>query len=483
MLSFVSVEEIMNLTEKKILEKEEIKKEKNAIYEEVFEEWINYIDTKPFDLNKTKTDIFYDFYNVILEKKSYSKLIEKIFKTYYLKDKKAMEGCYDAADMLIPATSYNNIFKKYLDENIQTAQEHNCVENDDVIAAVADAVVTNMVDIFGDIFMFKMPMMFVSQYPDVSKDVKTTLENRGFSNFDSAWTLIARPDSKKEVVVKEEHQKYLLDGYEKMSKMFCLNTFVNYANKFGEQKFIQLYGIVEKFLQNVEARLTEESKQNPEFLKLKAQNAKFFETKLIPYIKDLSIESKSDDFYERVSKAVEMYTKKTASSADERVLRRFYNRLNVLEKALSIPDENGEAYGPNYFIVMPIDPILLYGLLPRFEKCGFLNKEEVNGLLELRKSMNGLFSRVTHRDVYVTNLEKFLEGYKGTFIKNGKTVTVDDNNFPQFMQKVRGVIDEYNLPMTRPCINSIAYRVSRGCEKVVDIGDLDIKKLEGERTI
>lgn len=191
--------------------------------------------------------------------------------------------------------------------------------------------------------------------------------------------------------------------------------------------------------------------------------------------------SAQGEYYQIITKSIKKFKSECARQEDIENLDDFYLRIDLTNRALSIKDEKG-FLPANYFVFMPVPLYYINRVLREFAFCGFLKDKDIcplNELIEKTSFKAGIFSMSFLTTVEVPiNTKILLENrFKLKSTRSDGTINFDfssDEKFDEFLDKVYGTIEKYNLPNTETCCIILGNDIAKGRNPI------NLKGLEAE---
>lgn len=291
------------------------------------------------------------------------------------------------------------------------------------------------------------------------------LKENGYIAFKGDPNFLIGQNFEKTIEVKEENQNYLLETYEKITKKYI----VNYADyiKNNKEKFEQFWDMISMFIENVEMRLSEQSKQNPNFIKNKQKVIECFEVALDKSIKNNVRFSEHFAEFERVRKAIEDKRRGIESAEADRRINMFFRMIKKVDDVLSIEDENGQNYPINYYTATNFEPSEFMDVLNTFKGIkNFWSKEQLQLITSVSTKVRKTFlGQTTIHYKKFANVRDVLDlRFKGSTITN-KNGVLDLSNmaaYQSLVENVEDIIKTHKLPSSAMCITFIAKDLTRG---------------------
>lgn len=471
--------------------------------QELFWDSIRRYPEKPFDLEKSNleltTDITRRFMNG--EFKSVNSFNNAVLKSFILADRydDVLPYVY-VADQRFKNSNVMTEFMLNFLNSIVPAEKR--VFGEKPIAekiALANIVVDKLEDTFGD-NMFTDNLITAGSFR--TEVVYPMLYEKGYKFYSPRKSnLLLREDT----------------GIKKLAtdQNFALEQFVNIVNKMikhydevtsmttKREEFDAYWNAVEKILNSLDEKMSEETKDCDAYKKALAEIYKFYNVDKIKFKNEGLKESKKGDYSVALADSLRNVRYKRYNEKDVEILKDFYARIKKLADVLTIKDKNGETYPANYFKVMPIGQIrqtikcmeYLNEFAPKVPELGW-TKNDADMLVKARTAINKNFPRdqLAFDDDFIINVDDYVSrAYKGRSFsrKNTKVDFSDPESFEKFVDEVKDVLKEQEFDVSydndpnpevkarKICINVVCESLISGKYPV----NIDAKNAEVEKSL
>ena len=471
--------------------------------QELFWDSIRRYPEKPFDLNKSNleltTDITRRFMNG--EFKSVNSFNNAVLKSFILADRydDVLPYVY-VADQRFKNSNVMTEFMLNFLNSIVPAEKR--VFGEKPIAekiALANIVVDKLEDTFGD-NMFTDNLITAGSFR--TEVVYPMLYEKGYKFYSPRKSnLLLREDTGTKKLATDQN--------------FALEQFVNIVNKMikhydevtsmttKREEFDAYWNAVEKILNSLDEKMSEETKDCDAYKKALAEIYKFYNVDKIKFKNEGLKESKKGDYSVALADSLRNVRYKRYNEKDVEILKDFYARIKKLADVLTIKDKNGETYPANYFKVMPIGQIrqtikcmeYLNEFAPEVPELGW-TKNDADMLVKARTAINKNFPRdqLAFDDDFIINVDDYVSrAYKGRSFsrKNTKVDFSDPESFEKFVDEVKDVLKEQEFDVSydndpnpevkarKICINVVCESLISGKYPV----NIDAKNAEVEKSL
>ena len=471
--------------------------------QELFWDSIRRYPEKPFDLEKSNleltTDITRRFMNG--EFKSVNSFNNAVLKSFIIADKydDVLPYVY-VADQRFKNSNVMTEFMLNFLNSIVPAEKR--VFGEKPIAekiALANIVVDKLEDTFGD-NMFTDNLITAGSFR--TEVVYPMLYEKGYKFYSPRKSnLLLREDTGTKKLATDQN--------------FALEQFVNIVNKMikhydevtsmttKREEFDAYWNAVEKILNSLDEKMSEETKDCDAYKKALAEIYKFYNVDKIKFKNEGLKESKKGDYSVALADSLRNVRYKRYNEKDVEILKDFYVRIKKLADVLTIKDKNGETYPANYFKVMPIGQIrqtikcmeYLNEFAPEVPELGW-TKNDADMLVKARTAINKNFPRdqLAFDDDFIINVDDYVSrAYKGRSFsrKNTKVDFSDPESFEKFVDEVKDVLKEQEFDVSydndpnpevkarKICINVVCESLISGKYPV----NIDAKNAEVEQSL
>lgn len=471
--------------------------------QELFWDSIRRYPEKPFDLEKSNleltTDITRRFMNG--EFKSVNSFNNAVLKSFILADRydDVLPYVY-VADQRFKNLNVMTEFMLNFLNSIVPAEKR--VFGEKPIAekiALANIVVDKLEDTFGD-NMFTDNLITAGSFR--TEVVYPMLYEKGYKFYSPRKSnLLLREDTGTKKLATDQN--------------FALEQFVNIVNKMikhydevtsmttKREEFDAYWNAVEKILNSLDEKMSEETKDCDAYKKALAEIYKFYNVDKIKFKNEGLKESKKGDYSVALADSLRNVRYKRYNEKDVEILKDFYARIKKLADVLTIKDKNGETYPANYFKVMPIGQIrqtikcmeYLNEFAPEVPELGW-TKNDADMLVKARTAINKNFPRdqLAFDDDFIINVDDYVSrAYKGRSFsrKNTKVDFSDPESFEKFVDEVKDVLKEQEFDVSydndpnpevkarKICINVVCESLISGKYPV----NIDAKNAEVEKSL
>lgn len=447
----------------------------NYITDDYFDDWVTHLPYQPFDLRKSKDEMFYEFYNRMMSSEigNWEDLSKTILKSYYLQKPEDAKQYCDVKRLRVanPMGLIADFLNKYL-----SASENSCNGNTTSMDAYAKFITQKLEKIFGDVIFFNSDSKHLTSLKD---RVQSKLKANGYefgSSLNPQILKIADKKSGKHPPDNEEVLKYqnlLMQEYKNAVEKYLQNPQKYLTQEWSGATFDKFWGTVRDFCENCEQRFTAQSKQNPQIVALENQVHEFFEKKLEVLRTKYTRDGVMGRYGAKLSASLQKYTAGKATERDMQTLLEFENRMYILEKALSVRDENGN-FPLNALVVLPMPIPVARDIMFQFIRSGFCEADKTARLYNIRSMLNPLVAGQLRNEYLVIENPNFLLSkfkLKCTYFdKNTQTQKEtdfsSDEKFQQLKEQTTRIVQQYNLPHYAICYNLIAYNLVRGRQPI-----------------
>lgn len=420
--------------------------------------------TKSLNLDASKEEVFVEFMNRLFanEFKQTDNLHNLMAKTYVQHKPNEIRSFVSLEDLEIkkPIRLVSHFFNSYIKDG--DFQFNTIADFNDALAKVyAD----KMEEVFGDIvFVNYNNVNLKDEFSFKSKFIKYMSE-KGYKTFSDDPSFMICENKKHPVEAKEENQKFLLDAYNNVVKIFVSN-YANHIKK-NEEKFDRFWQTIKLFVDNVELRLTSESKRDPQFIKDKKVVDSYFEVGLHDVKKKNTKFGKHYDKWEEVKKAIKKVSENTALPQDKKTINDFYEFILQIGKALTVVDENNQNYPLNYFVLSEYEPAEFLDMLTYLQKKDALSDKQKDDIAAVKTLVRqNVFTYFSQANIGKSfKVKEFLDMHFKGVIKKNKNFSIDlenEENYSQFVGNVEKVIKQYNLPNTEQCVKLLGNELTNG---------------------
>lgn len=445
------------------------------ITDDYFDDWVKHLPYQPFDLNKSKDEIFHDLYNRILscEIGNWEELSKTILKTYYLQKPEDAKQFSDVKRLRVgnPVGLMLDFLNKYL-----SATEHSLAGNPSIMEEYTKFIAHKIEKTFGDVIFFDFDSHHSTTLKGRIQD-KFKADGYGYASSQNPQILkISDKKSGKHLPDNEEvlkNQNLLMQEYKNVVEKYLQNPLKYLTEQWNGTTFDKFWGTVRDFCENCEQRFTAQSKQNPQIVALENQVHEFFEKKLEVLRTKYTRDGVMGRYGAKLSASLQKYTAGKATERDMQTLLEFENRMYILEKALSVRDENGN-FPLNALVVLPMPIPVARDIMFQFIRSGFCEADKTARLYNIRSMLNPLVAGQLRNEYLVIENPNFLLSrfkMKCTYFdKNTKTQKEmdfsSDEKFQQLKEQTTRLVQQYNLPHYAICYNLIAYNLVRGRQPI-----------------
>ncbi len=417
---------------------------------------------KPLDLNKGKDLVFADFMNRLFAKEfdQGAKIYKLLEKSYAMFQPEKLKEFLSYEDIKIkkPIDLVSAFFNDFI---VKTEQPFkNLVEFNDTLAK---CYVDEIEKDFGN-FAFA-PCSNINMKDDFKANFLKYMKDKGYIVVDNYQNFFIRENGKEKI--GDENQKVLLNAYETIVKMY-IDHYSDFMKK-DRQSFDRFWNVVKLNLENIELRLTSESKTSEIFVKNKAKADQFFQVSMKKVLKNSKITEQFEEF-EKVKSAVKNLVADIADENDKKTVNDFYKMIEKVGDALSVVGKDGQPYPVNYYLVTKFEPIEFLDIVTYLQKKDIWTDEQKNNLSRIKTLVRQNFPVPAQsplgKDLKVKEvLDLRFKGVK-TKTKSSYVDLSEDSAYTQFVKKVEDVITQHNLPRSELCITLIGKEFMKGREPI-----------------
>lgn len=440
---------------------------KDAIYEN-FVDWVMRFNQKTFDLTLPKEDVAEQFTDRLLigYYKNINDLYMAILKSYIITKEDEVADFVVPEDLVIkkPVSLINKFLNEYVtDEKVE------CKNKNDVINTIAGLIFEDCKNTFGSVIYLEMVNQKFKAMPEVKSAVIDLYKKDGYVAYTKDPRFLIGTKKESRLSNEPRQQKRLLDAYISIVDNYIKNYKVHINKNFTEEQYNKLWSVVRLCLNNIEDRLTENFKLDEKYIVAKNLTDKFFKTKQEEVRKALTRAGRHGDYCLQIKESIKKFASGNYEETDVQNLNEFYDRLKVLKKALSITDSNNKNYPTNYFVCMPIHPLTAIDLISKFQKSGFLTKEQESNVSLAKRLIRESFPfQYMANNGDVEDVKSVLLAYKHkTVFPNGQVKDLSsDESYAEFVKEVEDYLVENKLPKNSVCISSVAHDMIRDREPI-----------------
>lgn len=429
---------------------------------EWFKEIVKNYHVKTINLNLTKEEILDEVMTKIFagdfdNLKSASKIV---IKSYVEQKPEEIKPFVSLEDIEIrkPLLVLQDFFSKYIKEGEYTFKTFAEV-NEELAKVYSD----KMEDVFGDVVFVNYPNLNLAETYSFKRKFLAKMQEKGYKEFsqDSCFLIKNKIEQPQ---IKQENQSMLLRAYNDVMQIYVEN-YRDFQRK-DKESFEKFWELIELFLDNVEVRLSEESKKNPKFVENKQKADKFFEANLHEVKSKIAKFGKHYQDLEKARIASKKIAQGQASEQDLKSVDDIYQTILQVGKVLSIKDEKGINYPANYFTATKFEPSALLNIINFIEKDANLSQEQIDKLAPIKTMIRQAFPNFSQTNIgnnfeIVQLLDLRFKGVKKTN-ENVLYDFSDDKQYKNFVEKVENVVKENNLPKTEQCIYYVARDLANG---------------------
>ena len=443
---------------------------------DMFVDWIQNYPVKAFDLDNAKSDLFYMFVkrNVNGDYSSATSLAAAILKSQFMrlaKEENGLEKLYAYVDQLdktrqisiedLRLRHYGKIVEDFLNEKILDEKNRVTITSiKDIYKACAQSIISEMEEIYGNIIFLPLAGTMAQARDEFVAEYSA----RGYKPYKKDTRFLIK-DGPQEVKIVEEHQPYLLRSYGKVVKDYVMKVGRYVTDQTTIKNYDEFWGTIKSYLDNIESRMTEETKASAQFEALKLVVNDFFEVAMDRIKKIYIPEGKKGDYYNNLTLAFKNFCAGKASAEDKKILADFYARSEELSKtAFAKRNDKGAPEHPvNYFACMPMHPMLYRVITSRIIKSGILTKEQHDIINDARTCVGKVFNQGEPNNKGYKNdifhIDVALSEYR---MSNGAVNFIDDENFAKLIEETRQIMQANNLPESSLCAKSVAHEIVAG---------------------
>ena len=438
----------------------------DEIYEN-FKDWVKRLSEKALDLSAPKENVKLELFNRFLTGyykgiKSFSK---SILKSYIL-SKEREEEVFDfinPEDLTIkkPIELINKFLKEYIVENNAV----DCKNAGDVGLKIAESIFEYYQSVFGKTIYFDMLYPGFKTMPEVKKSIVEVYKSLGYVAYPKDPRFLISSNVSEPLVPNPKNQETILKMYYHIYDVYVWNYQSHINSKFTEDRYNEFWGVVKLFFNSLETLLTDESKHDEGFVKIKKKVDNFFESTQEKVRRIHTQDGRYGDYCKAIRESLKHYMSGSFDNSDLSNLQEFYERTVRLHSALDIFDENGQNYPVNYFVCMPIHPTTIIDLLSRFQKSDFLTEKQKLLVGDTKRLIRFSFPdpRMANNGD-VAKVEEVLLPFRNKIKLPDGTVRdlTNAGNFEKFVSTVSKFIEDNKLPKYEVCISCVGRDIYKG---------------------
>ncbi len=439
-------------------------KQEQELIEEGFIDWMENMPEKGFDLSKDKDIIFLEFYERLLggdfkeeeSTKSSNKKIAKAFlKSYYNAeredeilpyiDKEAWKIKYKESFPFI--TKFVNEY--FADEKVE-------ITNIDELRKTLAVIAANKLSkVYGSCIQINNTK---NKIVDTGFKLAITRSLLDMGYVEQADFLVGGPQTE----INEKYQPLILTMY-----INTANSFMRHHNglrrKMEDNKYDLVWNSLEQYLKNCESLLTDKTKQDPTFKKVKAEIDEYIESKH-QLREHYTLSGIYGDYYNTVLSCVKRFKAGENTPEDKEIVSEFLNRTQEINKALAYKDSHGRGYACNYFVYTNTPPMSMLYLMGEFSKnIPDLSPNDVKMITETKSLIRKAFGdKIKNRQT----IQSYHDALHMFQFKTTEHDLTKPENFDKFANEVAKRVDKYHLPKTELCVQIVGADVLKGKEPV-----------------
>ncbi len=434
-----------------------------------FKEWVMRFNERPFDLTRSKEEVAEEFYERFLSGyyKSVKDFAKSVLKSYILTNEDEIIEFVKPEDLIIKKPV--DLINKFLNEYIVENDKVDCQNTNDVSEAIAKLIFAEAENVFGNVIYLDMLNPKFKTVPEIKRGVVEAYKQEGFLPYSKDVRFLIRKEKTAEINGGTKHQIALLKMYDYIFENYIKNYQSHIHKDFSEDQYNEFWTVVKLCLDNIENRLTEESRKNEKFVEDKHLADTFFESTKEKVRRTFTKEGRYGDYYNVIKNSLKNYLGGNYDNQDIQNLQQFYQRIELVNGALKITDEKRQNYPANYFVYMPIHPATILDLLSRFQKSTFLSDKQKLLVGDTKRLI-----RATFPNPYMSNTgdvakvgEVLLPFKNKTQFSDGTVRDLtSDEKYNEFVGKVENYIKQNNLPGYSLCISCVGKDIYKGREPI-----------------
>ena len=434
-----------------------------------FKEWVMRFSERPFDLNGSKEKVAEEFYERFLAGyyKSIKEFSKSVLKSYVLTKEEEIIDFVKPEDLIIKKPV--DLINKFLNEYIVDHGKVDCQNTNDVSSVVSKLIFEEAEKVFGDVIYLDMLNPKFKTIPEIKRGVVEAYKKEGFLPYSKDVRFLIRKEKTAEINDGAKHQAALLKIYNYIFDSYIKNYQAHIHRDFSEDQYNEFWTVVKLCLDNIESRLTEESKKNEKFVETKHLVDTFFESTKERVRRTFTKEGRYGDYYNVIKNSLKNYLGGSYDNQDVQNLQQFYERIELVNEALKVTDDKNQNYPANYFVYMPIHPATILDLLSRFQKSDFLSEKQKLVVGDTKR-----WIRATFPNPYLSNtgdvakVRDVLLPFKNKTQFSDGTVRdlTSDEKYNEFVGKVENYIKHNNLPGYSLCISCVGKDIYKGREPI-----------------
>lgn len=434
-----------------------------------FKEWVMRFSERPFDLNGSKEKVAEEFYERFLAGyyKSIKEFSKSVLKSYVLTKEDEIIDFVKPEDLIIKKPV--DLINKFLNEYIVDHGKVDCQNTNDVSSVVSKLIFEEAEKVFGDVIYLDMLNPKFKTIPEIKRGVVEAYKKEGFLPYSKDVRFLIRKEKTAEINDGAKHQAALLRIYNYIFDSYIKNYQSHIHRDFSEDQYNEFWTVVKLCLDNIESRLTGESKKNEKFVETKHLVDIFFESTKERVRRTFTKEGRYGDYYNVIKNSLKNYLGGSYDNQDIQNLQQFYEKIELVNGALKVTDDKNQNYPANYFVYMPIHPATILDLLSRFQKSDFLSEKQKLVVGDTKR-----WIRATFPNPYLSNtgdvakVRDVLLPFKNKTQFSDGTVRdlTSDEKYNEFVGKVENYIKQNNLPGYSLCISCVGKDIYKGREPI-----------------
>ncbi|MBP3619470.1 MAG: hypothetical protein J6J24_02285 [Clostridia bacterium] len=447
-----------------------------------FTRWARNYNGRIFNLDADKSKVRDDFLDRYLKGEfvNNADLVEAIVKSYSVVKPNEIEEYIDAQKMGVGIVNQYGLISKFLSDYVLDGNVV-CKSNAEVYAEISDFLVDRMEEMCGDV-IYAEALIPKEKSSKLLKDgIVSKLKEKGYVQFKQDSKFFLRP-TMSQGVAPQDAQEYLLATYQLLVAEYVKNYASKIKRGVDATSFKEFWSVVEVVLDNYERRMSETTKASAEFLKAKTKVEAFFDAGNIEKIRrSCTPKGRRGDYYQEIYEALYNFKRESATEQDVELLKNFYHKVETLNKALSITDENGRNYPANYFVCMKeIHPANIVDILAKMQSLNIFSVSQKETLDQTKLLVRKSFGNYSVRNNgEFCDLRSTLSKFK---IRSERDGVVIDNStedgYNAFIAKVDKYISENNLPSSDICAETVARDFMKGRENPINLQVARVQKTE-----
>ena len=445
---------------------EEEKKEQFDWYIEIAK---NY-SVKPLNLNAPKEEVYAEFIKRYMTKEmdqasKFYKVLEKSYATYKPEKLKDILSYED-----IKIKKSTDLLELFFEDLIGSKQKFkNIVEFNETLTRLHTQ---KLEDVFGNIAFATCSYITVKEDSAFKGPFIKSMKDRGYVMAEGFQNIFIHKNPHEKLEIKKENQGLLLDAYKEIVRIY-VDHYSDFVKK-DRQTVEKFWDVVKLATENIEARLTIESKRSEEFLSCKAKLTNCFEVSLKKVFKNSRISELFEEF-EAVKDATKRLETKNASESDKLLVNKFYKMIEKVGEVLSVVGKDGQPHPVNYYLATKFEPLEFIEIITYLQKKDIWTEEQRKLITQVKTLIRKNFDKQNCTAIPKSILGKDLNvkevldiRFKGVITRTKTSLVdlTDEKDYLQFVKNVEDVVKKYDFPHSEWCISLIGKEFIKGRQPV-----------------